>query len=162
MNKRILDPCCGTRMMWFDRKNPDVEFGDIRNETVEVTDRSHEKKDGTRMLKIEPDTILDFRALPYENNTFKLIAFDPPHLVRAGQNSWLASKYGKLSDNWRNDLRKGFKECFRVLDKDGVLVFKWNETQIKVSEVLELTPIKPLFGQISGRKGFTHWYVFMK
>lgn len=93
---------------------------------------------------------------------FKLVSFDPPHLVRAGPKSWLAAKYGKLSDDWREDIRKGFAECFRVLATDGVLVFKWNETQVKVREVLELTDVRPLFGHLSGRKGLTHWYVFMK
>lgn len=24
--KRILDACCGSRMFWFDKQNPDVEF----------------------------------------------------------------------------------------------------------------------------------------
>ncbi|HBF48337.1 MAG TPA: SAM-dependent methyltransferase, partial [Shewanella frigidimarina] len=64
--------------------------------------------------------------------------------------------------NWRNDLEQGFKECLRVLEPNGILIFKWNETQVKVSEVLELAPIKPLFGHLSGRKGLTHWLVFMK
>ncbi|MDF3823072.1 anhydro-N-acetylmuramic acid kinase, partial [Leptospira sp. 96542] len=41
---------------------------------------------------------------------FKLVAFDPPHLVRAGPRSWLAAKYGKLSQDWREDLRAGFAE----------------------------------------------------
>ena len=52
--------------------------------------------------------------------------------------------------------------CFRVLKPEGVLVFKWNETQVKVREVLALTPHQPLFGQVSGRTGMTHWLVFMK
>ena len=113
-------------------------------------------------LVIEPDTLIDFRALPYPNGSFMLVAFDPPHLVRAGPRSWLAAKYGKLSDTWQDDLSNGFSECFRVLDDNGVLVFKWNETQIKVAEVLALTPVQPLFGHLSGRKGLTHWLVFMK
>lgn len=148
--------------MWFDREHPDVVFGDRRNETLTVTDRSHGKADGTRELRIEPDVLFDFRALPHPDGAFKLVAFDPPHLVRAGPNSWLAAKYGKLSEDWRDDLRQGFAECFRVLDADGVLIFKWNETQVKVSEVLALTPRKPLFGHLTGRKGLTHWLVFMK
>jgi SAM-dependent methyltransferase len=149
-------------MMWLDRKHPDTIFGDQRSETIVVTDRSNGSENGTRTLRIEPDTLLDFRALPYQDGAFKLIAFDPPHLRTAGPKSWMAAKYGKLSDNWRDDLRKGFAECFRVLHPDGTLVFKWNETQIKVGEVLALTPVKPLFGHISGRKGLTHWLVFMK
>lgn len=160
--KKILDPCCGTRMMWNDKENPMVLFGDIRSEVIEVTDRSHGKADGRRTLRIEPDAILDFRALPFADGTFKLVAFDPPHLERAGLKSWLAAKYGKLSDNWREDLRQGFAECFRVLETDGVLVFKWNETQVKVKEVLDLVATPPLFGHLSGRKGLTHWLVFMK
>jgi SAM-dependent methyltransferase len=160
--KRVLDPCCGGRMMWLDRNHPDVIFGDRRSETVAVTDRSHGNASGTRTLRIEPDTLVDFRDLPYSDGAFKLVAFDPPHVLRAGPRSWLAAKYGKLSDTWQEDLRRGFSECFRVLDTDGVLVFKWSETQIKVGEVLALTPVPPLFGHISGRKGLTHWLVFMK
>lgn len=155
--RRVLDPCCGGRMMWSDRQHPDVVFGDIRRENITVTDRSHGLSDGTRELRIEPDTVLDFRALPFEAESFKLVVFDPPHLVRAEPKSWLAAKYGKLSDNWRDDLRQGFAECFRVLSADGVLVFKWNETQIRVRDVLDLAPFPPLFGHLSGRKGLTHW-----
>ena len=160
--KRILDPCCGGRMMWFNRQHSDVIFGDKRNETIVVTDRSHGRTDGQRTLRIEPDVVLDFRDLPYPDGSFKLVAFDPPHLERAGPKSWLAAKYGKLGPDWRGDLQRGFAECFRVLSVDGVLVFKWNETQVKVCEVLALTPIVPLFGQVSGHKGMTHWLVFMK
>lgn len=162
VNKSVLDPCCGGRMMWLDRQHPAAIFGDVRHETLNVTDRSHGKVDGTRTLRIEPDCVMDFRALPFADGQFKLVAFDPPHLGRAGPKSWLAAKYGKLSENWRDDLRAGFAECFRVLEADGVLVFKWNEVQVKLSEVLALTPHQPLFGQISGRKGMTHWLVFMK
>lgn len=159
---RVLDPCCGGRMMWFDREHPDVVFGDRRHETLTVTDRSHGRADGTRMLTVNPDLLMDFRALPFEDGKFKLVVFDPPHLVRAGPRSWLAAKYGKLGQDWRDDLRAGFGECFRVLATDGVLVFKWNETQVKLTEVLALTPHRPLFGNTSGRKAGTHWLVFMK
>lgn len=159
---KILDPCCGSRMMWFNRNHPDVVFGDRRSETLTVTDRSNGNVSGTRTLHINPDVLLDFRALPYADGAFKLVAFDPPHLETAGPKSWLAAKYGKLGQDWRDDLRAGFSECFRVLDVDGVLVFKWNETQVKLRDVLELTPFQPLFGQRSGAKGFTHFLVFMK
>lgn len=149
-------------MMWFDRTNPDVVFGDQRHEVLTLTDRSHGNANGVRTLRIEPDVLMDFRALPYPDGTFKLVSFDPPHLVRAGPKSWLAAKYGKLGPNWRDDLRQGFSECFRVLDDDGVLIFKWCEAQVKVRDVLALTPITPLFGHPTGRKGLTHWLVFMK
>lgn len=149
-------------MMWFDKQDPRALFGDQRAESITVTDNSPRNKSGTRTIRIEPDTLLDFRALPFADRSFKLVAFDPPHLVQAGPRSWLAAKYGKLSDNWRDDLRKGFSECFRVLEPNGVLVFKWNETQVRLAEVLACTDQSPLFGQVSGTKGMTHWLVFMK
>jgi len=68
----------------------------------------------------------------------------------------------KKARDMREDIRQGFAECFRVLAPDGVLVFKWNETQVKVSEVLALTDENPIFGQVSGRGHMTHWLVFMK
>lgn len=141
-------------MMWFDKQNQGVVFGDRRRE-------EHTLCDG-RTLRIDPDVLLDFTDLPYEDGTFKLVAFDPPHLHTAGPRSWMAAKYGKLSETWQEDLKKGFAECFRVLSSDGVLVFKWNETQVKIREVLALTDVQPLFGHPTGRKGLTHWYVFMK
>jgi SAM-dependent methyltransferase len=158
----ILDPCCGSRMMWRNKQNPNAVFGDCRHETLVVTDRSHGNASGQRVLRIEPDVVMDFRAIPYPDGTFHLVAFDPPHLVRAGKKSWLASKYGILSYNWKADIRAGFSECFRVLKPNGVLVFKWNETQVKTGEVMQLTDIQPLFGHLSGRKGLTHWLVYMK
>jgi len=158
----VLDACCGSRMWWFDRGDARALFGDCRRETLTVKDTSHGRADGRRVLRVEPDVDLDFRAMPFPDDTFHLVAFDPPHLVRAGAQSWMAAKYGKLGTSWREDLRAGFAECFRVLMPHGVLVFKWNETQVKVREVLALTPESPLFGNTSGRKAGTHWIVFMK
>ena len=151
---KILDPCCGSRMFWFDKSDQRVLFGDIRDEQHVLCD--------DRALNVEPNVIMDFRTLPFADGAFKLVMFDPPHLTRAGRDSWLRAKYGLLTDDWRDDLSKGFAECFRVLATDGTLIFKWNETQVKLREVLALTPEKPLFGQVSGRNGLTHWLVFMK
>jgi SAM-dependent methyltransferase len=146
-------------MMWFDKQHPSVVFGDCRSEVVAVTDRSGGKVDGKRVLRIEPDVLLDFRSLPYPDDMFRLVALDPPHLTSAGPRSWMRAKYGVLGEDWRDDLRRGFAECFRVLMPCGVLVFKWNETHVKLREVLGLTDAPPLFGQ---RSGLTHWLVFMK
>jgi SAM-dependent methyltransferase len=148
-------------MMWFERDCANVVYGDRRREAITVPDRSHGKTDGVRTVVIAPDVAFDFRALPFADASFKLVAFDPPHLVRAGASSWLAAKYGKLSTDWRDDLRRGLAECFRVLEPEGVLVFKWNETQVPLSEVLALTPHVPLFGNTAGRRNGTHWIVFL-
>nr|WP_238388311.1 hypothetical protein [Sinimarinibacterium sp. NLF-5-8] len=83
-------------MMWLDRSNPDVVFGDKRSETVTVTDRSHGNASGTRTLRIEPDTIMDFRALPFADGTFSLVAFDPPPIwcARGQKAGWRRSMGG--------------------------------------------------------------------
>lgn len=157
---RVLDACCGSRMFWFDRANPDAIFVDNRRESHSLTDAS--STGGRRSLVIDPDIVADFAALPFPDEHFALVAFDPPHLVQNGKSGWLAKKYGKLGADWRDDLRKGFAECFRVLRPDGVLVFKWNEHEIRVSEVLALTDVQPLFGNRCGKTAKSHWLVFMK
>ncbi|MCY1460113.1 hypothetical protein D9M71_776430 [compost metagenome] len=49
-----------------------------------------------------------------------------------------------------------------MLESEGILIFKWNETQVLVSELLALTDEKPLFGHKSGKREKTHWITFMK
>ncbi|HSH14689.1 MAG TPA: hypothetical protein VLD18_01560 [Verrucomicrobiae bacterium] len=90
------------------------------------------------------------------------MVFDPPHLVRAGKKGWQAKKYGKLEGDWKEMLRLGFAECFRVLRPEGTLIFKWNEHDVPVSQILALTPEHPLVGQRCGKTAKTHWLVFMK
>lgn len=160
VSRSILDPCCGSRMFYFDKTDNRVLFGDIRHTEFALTDKS--SSGGKRHLHIHPDEMLDFRNLPFANETFPLVVFDPPHLIRNGQNSWLAKKYGKLTDNWRQDISAGFSECFRVLKEDGTLVFKWNEQDIKVSEILSLTDQKPVFGNRCGKTAKSLWLVFFR
>jgi hypothetical protein len=154
MEPRVLDPACGSRMFWFDKNNPDAVFGDVREE-------SHTLCDG-RSLSIHPDVILDFTSLPFEDGRFNLVVFDPPHLNNCGPKGWQGIKYGRLPKEWRGMLSKGFEECFRVLAENGTLIFKWNETRIKLSEVLSLTPVVPLFGHTTTQSIKTHWITFMK
>lgn len=156
----ILDACCGSRMFWFDKKNPNVLFIDKRSETVEAKDRSC--KGGIRTIEVKPDMIADFTELPFPDGSFHMVVFDPPHLKTLGQNSWMAKKYGRLPDDWQYMLQKGFAECFRVLKNQGTLIFKWNETEIKAKQVLNLIPQKPLFGHTTGRQSKTIWMAFMK
>ena len=153
--KRILDAGCGSRMFWFDKQNPNVEFCD--NRTVEY----HEYYPD-RYIEIKPDTVCDFTNLPFEDKSFKLVVFDPPHLKQAGETSWLAMKYGKLPKDWPIMIHDGFWECMRVLDDYGTLIFKWSEVQITVSEVLKVIQAEPLFGHRVGRLNNTHWMAFMK
>ena len=157
MNKEqkvVLDVCCGSKMFWFDKNNKSVLFLDNRKE-------KHILCDG-RKLEVSPDIVMDFTNLKLPDNHFKLVVFDPPHLKKLGKNSWMAKKYGVLSDNWQEDFKKGFNECWRVLEKNGVLIFRWNERDIKVSEVLKLFKEKPLLGHPTRQNGQTIWLLFLK
>lgn len=155
-----LDVCCGSRMFYFDKDDSRVLFCDKRFFSTTIKDKT--AKGGIRHLSVSPDIICNFTKLPFENSTFPLVVFDPPHLEKVGDSGWLSQKYGKLQGDWRNELRLGFSECFRVLKDEGTLIFKWNETDIPVSEILKLTNEKPIFGNRSGKQSKTHWIVFQK
>lgn len=156
----VLDPCCGSKMFWFDKSDPRALFCDIRNTRRQLTDKS--SKGGYRELIIEPDVQCDFTALPFPDHAFALVVFDPPHLQRNGAHGWVGLKYGTLPRDWREILRVGFAECFRVLRPEGVLIFKWCADEIPLAEILALTPERPLFGHRSGRRQLTHWVCFLK
>ena len=149
----ILDACCGSRMFYYDRNNTHTVYMDNRRLNTVLCDG--------RTLHINPDIIGDFRNIQFENETFNVVIFDPPHLWNAGKKSWLAQKYGTLPGpiEFADYLRDGFKECFRVLKPFGVLAFKWNNEQIPFAEVIGLSPEKPLLGDKTGK---TRWTIFVK
>ena len=152
-DKLILDACCGSRMFWFNKENPNVLFQDIRDE-------EHTLCDG-RQLKIHPDVVGDFTKMQYEDDTFQMVVFDPPHLDNANETSYMAQKYGTLRRvKWKEDLKKGFEECLRVLKPNGTLIFKWNESRIPVRRIIEVIGHEPLFGHRTARQ--TVWLCFMK
>lgn len=152
----VLDACCGGRMFWFDKKDERAIFIDKR--TMEPTLMSN-----GATLSVAPDIVMDFRDMNFPDDNFSLVVFDPPHIKNAGDKSFLAKKYGYLNkDTWKEDLRLGFSECFRVLKPGGTLVFKWNECHIPLKEILSLTQYLPLFGNRGGKAAKTHWVVFIK
>lgn len=130
-NAMILDPACGGKMFYFDKNDTRVLFADIRKLETELCDG--------RKFEVKPDIQIDFTKMPFENNRFNLVIFDPPHLTRntGGNKSkfntmygtlnnkemlptgYQQIKYGALYQNWREMLSLGFKECFRVLKSGG-------------------------------------------
>ena len=152
--KKILDMCCSSRMFWFDKQHPNAVYGDLRIQ-------DYERLCDNRGFELKPEARLDFRELPFKDAIFNLVVFDPPHLHTAGAKSFMAKKYGKLFDTWRDDIKRGFNEGFRVLMADGILIFKWNESQISINDILPLSVKPPLFGHRSGRLSKTHWICFM-
>jgi len=154
----ILDACCGGRAFWFDKHNPDVLFIDKRTMPPEIVGNGIHG----RVRRCQPDRVMDFRNMDIPDETFKLVVFDPPHLF-VGEKSYMAKCYGLLDrQTWMDDIEKGFSECFRVLKPSGILIFKWNECDIPLRDILKCTDQKPLFGHPSGKAQKTHWMAFMK
>jgi SAM-dependent methyltransferase len=155
--KKVLDVCCGPRGMWFDKTDDRALFLDRRNEVHFLHYPS-----GNYTERIEPDIIGDFTKIEQPDNSFWHIVFDPPHIPQATDSGRICKKYGHLTGEWREMLRKGFEECFRVLKPNGTLIFKWNECRVPVREILALTDKKPLYGHKSGKSMQTHWICFIK
>lgn len=161
MEKKILDVTCGARTIWFNKHHPAALYCDKRQETyVDLWNAGNCRNGGD--LIIDPDVLCDFTALPFADNTFSLVIFDPPHLSNVGDASWMFKKYGKLDVGWQDMLRDGFRECMRVLKPDGVLIFKWSEIQIPAEKVWQAIGEKPLFGHHSGKRMNTFWGCYMK
>jgi 23S rRNA G2069 N7-methylase RlmK/C1962 C5-methylase RlmI len=141
-------------MFYFDKADPRVLFLDQREEEYTLCDG--------RTFRVKPDMLMDFRNLDLPDNHFRVVIFDPPHLTTLGKNSYMAKKYGRLGKDWKADLKAGFDECWRVLEPEGVLVFKWNEHEIKVGEVLSVFGRRPLIGHRTGQSSKTMWMLFFK
>ena len=154
--KKVLDVACGSKGMWFDKNDCRALFLDKRN-IVYKNDNAR----GYKTLQIKPDTVGDFTDIKQPDNFFWHIVFDPPHLKR-NKLGEITKRYGKLEDGWQDMIRKGFKECFRVLKPNGTLIFKWSSVQFPLKDILELTDHKPLYGHRSGKKMKTHWVAFIK
>ena len=154
--KPILDPASSMRSFYFNKTDARVIFGDIREDETHLLTNN-------QTIKIKPDQVMDFRSIPYDDASFQCVVFDPPHMLRLSEKSWMRKKYGVLdSQTWREDIAQGFKECFRVLKPNGTLIFKWNEVSIPLKEILALTEEKPVLGHPSGKRMGTHWVLFMK
>lgn len=152
---QILDACCGGRMWWWDKSHPLAVYMDTRTVpegTIDVRPN----------WKVEPDLIGDFRRMPFDDESFQLVLFDPPHIVRSTPSeSYIRTKYGALHpDTEADDLRAGFAECWRVLAPGGTLVFKWGASSL--ARVQPYFPSTPIVGTRSPRGGQTSWVIFYK
>ena len=160
LNGKVLaDLCCGARSIWWDKNHPDCIYMDIREEepgTIELQPN----------WSVKPDVIGDYRDMFFDDETFHLIVWDTPHILEA-KGGIMLMKYGKLGYGWKDDMRRGFNEIWRVLKPHGVLLFKYNDLSIPVPAMLECFPVQPLVGtrtkkSVSGNGEGTFWFAFIK
>jgi len=167
--EEILDATCGGRSIWCEEQkdNDKTLYIDRREEPpgFHVDEYDHYSKS----YSVEPDEVQDFRDLPYPDESFNLVVFDPPHVIKDGGMESLAGavqrKYGALeAETWQADLKAGFDELWRVLRSGGTLAFKFADNAASWNEVLDLAPKDPMFGTTnSKRTGVeTRWFVFYK
>lgn len=152
--KLILDACCGSKMMWFDKSNPLALYADVRN-------GKYSAGYGDETI-VAPDVVADFRQMPFPDESFYHVVMDPPHSKWLNENTIMGQKYGQLLSTWETDLKQGVDEAMRVLKPGGTLVFKWHEKDVKLSKLLAAIGRTPLYGHPSGKHGKTIWLVFIK
>jgi SAM-dependent methyltransferase len=109
-------------MMWFDKHDARALFVDKRCE-VHAVDVGTPGTVGRSPIVVAPDEVVDFTSMPFADESFHLVVFDPPHVQRKEALGAVTRRFGVLNGDWREMLRKGFAECFRVLKPNGTLVF---------------------------------------
>lgn len=153
---QILDACCGGRMWWWDKDHPLAVYMDSRV----VPLGARERQPG---WSCDPDVVGDFRAMTFEDETFQLVVFDPPHVTRDQILGEFTIAYGALPrETEQADLERGFAECWRVLAPGGTLVFKWAG---RLERVQPHFPATPIVGTRQLRKASglgSRWFIFYK
>lgn len=89
---------------------------------------------------------MDARDLEFPDNSFHLVILDPPHLINCGKTSDMAKSYGVLEKAWHEDMKRIFKEAWRVLKPNGTLIFKWADKDVSLAELLYVLERQPVFG----------------
>lgn len=159
---QILDACCGGRMWWWDKNHELAVYMDKREAPKGSVGAITGRPEWNPSWECSPDVLGDFRSMPFDDESFQLVVFDPPHNVREKEppEGIIGLKYGALHpETEQDDLRRGFAECWRVLAPGGTLVFKWAGPTGRVEPHFPATPI---VGTRSPRGGQTRWFVFYK
>lgn len=138
----ILDATAGNRTMWKHKKCEGIIYSDIE-----------------KNLKVKPTIFADNRQLPFRDETFSTIFFDPPHDIGVDDSDILTmgkfalkearatekrlhTYYGlyyiKTVDDMIKLLYYTQKEFMRILKYSGLLWLKWNDVAMQLNRVLAI------------------------
>ncbi len=120
----MLDATAGNRMLWPNKNPPNTVFLDKE----------------TR-LRVPPDVFGCWERLPFRDDVFNSILFDPPHYAKFGPKSRHSdprgqSWFGMFGTKTKlvRAMAKGIQEFTRVGKSDCRLCFKWCDTRIEYTE----------------------------
>jgi len=70
-----------------------------------------------------PDGVMDFTDLKYDDASFDVVLFDPPHIADGGDDSVMATRFSTVATQTALDelILQGTREAWRVCDK-GIIV----------------------------------------
>lgn len=158
----MLDATAGNRMIWPNKNPPNVVFMD-----KEIR------------LAFSPHIFADFRDLPFRDDVFDCVLFDPPHScsIPPWWNSPTRSKnvnnpslnawYGKFENkrDMFSSIHRAQKEFARVAKR---LCLKWSELEVTLWKIMpffkewEVIQTKPHIGKYKAGKTKTYWITFIR
>jgi len=164
----ILDACCGPKEMYrgLHKRFTDEEivYIDIRKGHF---DRSQW---GQPQLVVEPTIQTDLKHLPFQDEVFTLILFDPPH-GGFTMDTWMGIKYGGLTiPQFREMLAWANIEFARTLKPAGVLLAKIQEVDYRDNTLKgAFRNFKQLLniryksqGSVRSEQLVTAWHIYIK
>lgn len=120
----ILDACCGPKY-WY--RGLHEQFSDeelVFMDTREGQFSTHGRRETEEFITIEPTKVGSITAIPWPDNTFSLILFDPPH-DKWGPKSFMRAQYGSWThEDFIINTYHANKEFHRVLKPGGLVYAK--------------------------------------
>jgi len=122
--KPILDATAGNRMMWKNKTPPNIVF----------IDKEYK-------LRVPPDVFCVWENLPFRDNVFSTILFDPPHMIHSNPLPYLVDPMHSFYGVFKNKrelvttIIKAVKEFYRVGER---LCLKWYDEYLSLWRLLSL------------------------